>query len=524
MATKKQKVVEYSKLEHKVAALWTRVSTEKQEQNNCSLETQEKICREYAKSHGITIKKTFGGTHESAKTEGAIYKDMIATVANDKEYNIILVYSFDRFSRAGTEAMMTKAYLKAKGIYVVSATQATDPDSPAGTFMENIIFLFNQFENDLRRDKSVAGMKECLRKGDWYGKAPLGYNRKKEGKRHILTINEEGKILKKAFEWKADEGCSDIEIVRRLKCLGLNVDRKHLNKIFHNKFYCGYIEHSLLDENEVIHGNQEKLIDESIFNKINGISKAGYEHEKITEDFPLKRHVKCADCDGYLTGYTTKGQKYYKCNKIGCRSNHKAEKLHEKYAEILNGYKIPDSIVPVFKEVLKNTYYEYHQEQDEIRTMALKKKTELEKQQEQVGIRYGLGEISHEIYNTTSNYIGKQINDVEQTLAECQQDYSNLINYIDEAIVFVNNLGTSWRNAQFNERQNLQKLIFPEGIYFDKQSDSYRTIRENEALSIFKRISTSYNADKEKAATDSALLSPLVGMRRLERPTPTSRT
>mgnify|MGYP002224007905 CR=1 FL=1 len=37
---------------------------------------------------------------------------------------------------------MTKAYLKAKGIYVVSATQAIDPDSAAGTFMENMIFSF----------------------------------------------------------------------------------------------------------------------------------------------------------------------------------------------------------------------------------------------------------------------------------------------------------------------------------------------------------------------------------------------
>lgn len=35
---------------------------------------------------------------------------MIAEVAKDKEINIILVYSFDRFSRAGTEAIMTKAY------------------------------------------------------------------------------------------------------------------------------------------------------------------------------------------------------------------------------------------------------------------------------------------------------------------------------------------------------------------------------------------------------------------------------
>jgi DNA invertase Pin-like site-specific DNA recombinase len=147
---KKKQVVKYKELENKVAALWTRVSTERQEENNCSLDTQERICREYADTHGITIKKHFGGTHESAKTEGELYRKMIAEVARDKEINIILVYSFDRFSRTGTEAIMTKAYLKTKGIYVVSATQATDPDSAAGEFMENIIFLFNQFENSLR--------------------------------------------------------------------------------------------------------------------------------------------------------------------------------------------------------------------------------------------------------------------------------------------------------------------------------------------------------------------------------------
>ena len=37
MKKKKVKVTEFSKLENKVAALWTRVSTEKQEKNNCSL-------------------------------------------------------------------------------------------------------------------------------------------------------------------------------------------------------------------------------------------------------------------------------------------------------------------------------------------------------------------------------------------------------------------------------------------------------------------------------------------------------
>ena len=43
MAKKRQKnkVVEYAKLEHKVAALWTRVSTERQENDNYSLDNQK---------------------------------------------------------------------------------------------------------------------------------------------------------------------------------------------------------------------------------------------------------------------------------------------------------------------------------------------------------------------------------------------------------------------------------------------------------------------------------------------------
>lgn len=150
---KRPKVVEYSKLENKVAALWTRVSTERQEENNCSLDTQKKICKEYAERHGIRIKREFGGTHESAKTEGEKYKEMISAVIDDPEINIILVYSFDRFSRAGAEAIATKAFLKSKGVYVISATQQTDPDSAASTFMENLISTIIHFENEVRRQR-----------------------------------------------------------------------------------------------------------------------------------------------------------------------------------------------------------------------------------------------------------------------------------------------------------------------------------------------------------------------------------
>ena len=523
--SKKNKVTEFAKLENKVAALWTRVSTEKQERNNCSLENQQRICREYAERYGITIKKEFGGTHESAKTEGRMYREMIAEVARDKEINIILVYSFDRFSRAGSEAIMTKAYLKAKGIYVISATQATDPDSAAGTFMENILFLFNQFENDLRKDKCVTGMRECLKKGYWFGKVPLGYDRKKVGREHIITINEDGRKLRNAFLWKANDGLGDIAIVDRLKSLGLDVDRKHLNKILHNPFYCGYIKHNLLGD-EVIKGKHEPLIDEAIYNKVNGLSNVGYEHREVTDEFPLKRHVLCSDCNGYLTGYTVKarGRNYYKCNKKGCKSNHSTDKMHAKYVGLLNSYQIPQELIPVLTGVFEKVYKESNDMKTETRRMLLKRQTECKQKLERVQVRYGLGEISEEVYRTTLKHLSTEMAEVDKGLEEANKNLSNMGKYIDEAIAMSCKLGDLWSAGSFDSRQSLQKLMFPTGVLFDKENDSYRTENENEVFKIFRRLSESYSCNKTKATTDFHQLSLSVGMRRLERPTPTSRT
>ena len=523
--TKKEKVTKFSELENKVAALWTRVSTERQEENNCSLETQERICREYAANHGITIKKHYGGTHESAKTEGQLYRQMIAEVAKDRDINIILVYSFDRFSRAGNEAIMTKAYLKSKGVYVISATQPTDPDSCAGEFMENILFLFNQFENSLRRDKAVTGMTACLQRGEWYGKAPLGYDHKKVGKTHILTVNDKGRILKKAFQWKANEGMGDIEIVKRLAVEGLRIDRKHLNKILHNPFYCGKITHNLLGD-EIVEGKQEKLIDEATFSKIQGITHAGYEHQQETEPFPLKRHVRCSDCGGYLTGYTVKsrGRDYYKCNKKGCKSNHSTERMHQLYCALLNTYSIPKPLVPILTKVLHKVFREYNQERSDTRTLLLKNKCETEKKLTALKVRFGMGEIDRDIYNATSEHLNSQLTQIDKALQEAERDLSNEKKYIADVIAMSCKLGTLWQEGDFRTRQKLQNLVYPDGILFDKHLGCYRTENENEVFRIFRSISTSYIVGKEKAAKENTPLSPYVGMRRLERPTPTSRT
>ena len=515
---KAAKRVAFSQLDHKVAALWTRVSSEKQEQNNCSLETQDKVCREFAERNGITIKKHFGGTHESAKKMGNEFKRMIAEVSRDKEINVILVYSYDRFSRTGAEASMLKALLKSKGVYVVSATQPVDPDSASGDFMEDVLLLFSKFDNTIRKDKCVCGMKECLRRGEWFCRAPLGYDHYKKDKHHYLEVNATGELLRKAFRWKADEGLSNVEICERLKALGLNIDRKKMSYIFLNPIYCGYIKHNLLDEDELVKGNFEPIVDEETFRKINSTSKAGYEHKEETDKFPLKRCVRCADCGGYLTGYTVKsrGRDYYKCNKIGCKNNQSVINMHDKFVKLLNSYGIPKEFHELLKKVLNDLFDECHSEIKNLTSALNKKKTEVDNKINNVKCRFGLDEISKDVYDITMSKLLEEQSAIIQQLDDTNEDLSNNKKYIDRCIVMCCELSTLWENGNFRDRQIIQNLVFPEGIMFDKENGDYRTQKENAVFDIFRRFTMIY--DKEKGTADG-LLSLLVGVARLERAT-----
>lgn len=197
---------------------------------------------------------------------------------------------------------------------------------------------------------------------------------------------------------------------------GLKIDRKRLSEVFHNPLYCGKIQHYYLGD-EIVKGNQEVLIDEETFNKVNGIeTHRNYTHQKITPDFPLKRHVVCSKCGKYMTGYKAEGISYYKCNTKGCGNNQRTALMHEKYAEHLNSFGVPEPLRPILKKVLEKVFRELNQGQANLKKDLLKKQTELKKKIEDVSLRFGLGEIPTDVYNLTFAKLNEQLAEVEAGL------------------------------------------------------------------------------------------------------------
>jgi site-specific DNA recombinase len=68
---------------------------------------------------------------------------------------------------------------------------------------QNIQLLFSEFDNQLRKQRAVAGMKEKFQKGEWVTRVPQGYDIIKINGVRKIVVNEEGKKLRKAFYWRA---------------------------------------------------------------------------------------------------------------------------------------------------------------------------------------------------------------------------------------------------------------------------------------------------------------------------------
>ena len=122
--------------------------------------------------------ESFGGTYESAKNdERKEFNKMLSFVKKSKEkIPYIIVYSVDRFSRSGANAIYLKEQLRHQGVHILAVTQPSDTATPSGSLQQNIQFIFSEYDNQLRREKCMSGVKEALLRGEWCHRPPSGYD------------------------------------------------------------------------------------------------------------------------------------------------------------------------------------------------------------------------------------------------------------------------------------------------------------------------------------------------------------
>lgn len=507
------------------AVIYTRVSTKEQADNNQSLDTQKKYCERYAAKKGLEVIAYFGGTYESAKSdERKEFSKMLSFVKRNKSVSSIIVYSYDRFSRTGANGAYISEQLKKQGVVTLSATQEVDVESASGSFQQNLYYMFSQFDNELRRDKSVSGMQEKLRKGYWIGTVPFGYTNLNpgKGKEQQIVINEEGKLLRQAFLWKVRENISHEEIAERLAKKGLVIKAKKLSYYFRNPFYCGIIVSGHIP-GEVVEGKHEPLISKEVFLQIHHFlnqKRKGYKYTRDDESLPLKQFVKAASCGTSYTGYLVKkkGLYYYKNNRKGSKENRSAKVMHEKFKGVLSIFELSNhKILPVVRDVLQKLFYEQH---DEIirETKLLKKQLkDIAERLDRLEERFVFEEISREQYDRFRIKLETEKMDLNERYYKNRSlNLSNLESILKKATEFALNLSDLWASGTLETKRAVQHMVFPEGILYDFKNDAYRTIRVNSIFSLIGCISKQLSENKNGTSLADFDLSHFVPEMRLE--------
>jgi len=511
------------------AVIYTRVSS-KEQMDNLSLETQLKGCNEFAKRFDYDICGYFGGTYESAMSdERKEFIRMINFVKKSKaKIAYIVVYSLERFSRTGDNAIWLSRQLRELGVTIVSVTQPIDTSNPSGVLQQNILFLFSQYDNDLRRQKCVAGMKEKLLRGEWMGILPLGYtfDRTHNTREQKVIFSNDAPLIRKAFMMKL-QGFNHQEISDAISAMGLKLTVKRLTVTLRNPFYCGYIAHNML-EGQLIKGKHEPLISEEIFLQVNDLLKKipqGYRHSDQSESMPLKRLIKCGDCHAPLTGYERRKKLkngkvltfyYYKCYTRGCKCNKNVKIMHDKFTNFIKRFQLDHKLVPLMKQQLEITYNNLTGSVNDERKAMNIKLTQLHSTLDEIDLRYASGKITDALYAKTSTGIRSEIKRISDQLEEMGGNISNLYQLINEWTDFASKLGNLWVLGSPEEKKKVQELVFPEGIYFDKKLDGFRTPRVNEVVAEIARVSTAYKEKKGRQEDDNLNLSPSVAGTRLE--------
>jgi DNA invertase Pin-like site-specific DNA recombinase len=146
------------------AGLYARVSTNDQQ----TLPMQSRVMREYAARRGWTIALQVREVGSGAAGREA--REKLLEAARRREIDVVLVWRLDRWGRSVTDLLATLQELEHLGVGFVSLTEALDLTTPAGRAMAGLLAIFAEFEREVLRERTRAGLAHARERGKRLGR------------------------------------------------------------------------------------------------------------------------------------------------------------------------------------------------------------------------------------------------------------------------------------------------------------------------------------------------------------------
>jgi putative DNA-invertase from lambdoid prophage Rac len=144
--------------------LYARVSTNDQQ----TLPMQNRAMREYVARRGWTIAMQVLEVGSGAARRKA--REKLLEAARRREIDLVLVWRLDRWGRSVTDLLATLQELEHLGVGFVSLTEALDLTTPSGRAMAGLLAIFAEFEREILRERTRAGLAQARLNGKRLGR------------------------------------------------------------------------------------------------------------------------------------------------------------------------------------------------------------------------------------------------------------------------------------------------------------------------------------------------------------------
>ena len=460
------------------AIIYCRVSS-KEQTLNLSLPVQEDQCRAFCKLNGWEVDRVFMERGESAKT--ANRTELQAALAYLREQNkrrvnihVFVVTNVDRFARDAFDHAIIRRHLAGLGITLRSVSQPID-ETPAGKFMEGIFAALSQFDNDIRGGRTKAGMQEALRRGQWVWRPPLGYL--SDGKTLKLDP-ERAPLIRLGFERFATGLYTKIQILEELTQRGLRTKRgeelcpQKWGEMLTNRVYISRILQRAWDIETI--GNWPPLVDEDTFWRCQSLMNTNGEivpRERNNPDFPLRGFAACGICGHPLTGSWSQGKRkryaYYHCPaNARCRkTNIPRHELEAKFLSLLERLRPRPEFLALFRTIVLDVWKARREDVAARRAAAERKIADLKRRKDQL--------IDAFIYQKAIDQATykEQLDKLNEAMALAEIDQHDQRAEeldIEAVLAFAERVSLNaprlWLEADLDQRQRFQTLLFPEGL------------------------------------------------------------
>ena len=244
-----------------------------------------------------------------------------------KNWDYVLVYKLDRFSRNKYETVIHKKTLRDNGVKVLSAMENI-PDTPEGIILESLLEGMNQYYSAELSQKVKRGMNETRQKGNFTG-GYLVYGYKVVDKKVVIDENK-ADTVRYIFEQYA-MGVYVKDIIASLTSKGiLNRNKPFARNTVYNILRCEKYSGIYRHGDEVFTNIYPQIVDTETFNKVRDkINANRYGKRSVEVVYLLRNKLKCGYCGSTITaecGTAKNGEtkRYYKC--LGRKHNNGCNK------------------------------------------------------------------------------------------------------------------------------------------------------------------------------------------------------